>query len=155
LTHPNFSVEVILGLSKKREYDNLINKWKITFQVSNNKGCNFLELLDNENNLLKLTYSKDGTWLKYFVYSNLLYARATRAIINYVPIDKYWLRFFSHEDFKCLCKTYPIKTRHHILYECKRYNNYWNPRKDTIGHLTPFLVYKSNDFSFGKVLHNL
>jgi len=61
----------------------------MTFQASDNKGHNFLELLDNENNLLKLIYSKDGTWLKYFGYSNLLCARATRAIINYTPISKY------------------------------------------------------------------
>ena len=112
------------NFSKERECDNLINRWKMTFQASDNKGHNFLELLDNENNLLKLIYSKDGTWLKYFGYSNLLCARATRAIINYTPISKYWLRLFPYKDFKCLCSTYPIKTRYHILHEYKRYNNY-------------------------------
>jgi len=122
----------------------------MTFQVSDDKGHNFLELLDDENNLLKLTYSKGGTWLKYFGYSNLLCARATRATVNHVPIGEYRLRFFPHEDFKCLCSSYPIETRHYILHECKRYNNYWNPRRDTIGHFTLFLVYNSNAFSFGK-----
>ena len=38
---------------------------------------------------LKLTYSKGGTWLKYFGYSNLLCARATRATVNHVPIGEY------------------------------------------------------------------
>jgi len=61
----------------------------MTFQMSDDKGCNFLELLDNKNNLLKPTYSKGGIWLKYFGHLNLLYTRATRAIINHVPIGKY------------------------------------------------------------------
>ena len=122
----------------------------MTFQVLDDKDYNFLELLDDENNPLELTYSKGGTWLKYFGYSNFLCARATRATVNHAPIGEYQLRFFSHEDFKCLCSSYPIETRHHILHECKRYNNYWNPRRDTIGHFTLFLVYNSNAFSFGK-----
>ena len=41
-----------MGLSKKRECNELINKWEMTFQVSDDKDCNFLELLDNENNPL-------------------------------------------------------------------------------------------------------
>ena len=91
----------------------------MTFQVSDDKGCNFLELLDNENNLLEPIYSKDGTWLKYFGHSNSLCSRATRAIINHAPISEYWLRFFPHKDFKCSCGTYPIKTRCHILHDIK------------------------------------
>jgi len=61
----------------------------MTFQASDDKGRNFLELLDDENNLLEPTYSKGGTWLKYFGYSNLLCARAIRAIINYTLISEY------------------------------------------------------------------
>ena len=61
----------------------------MTFQVSDDKGCNFLELLDDENNLLEPIYSKGETWLKYFGHSNLVYARAIRAIINYTLISKY------------------------------------------------------------------
>ena len=82
--------------------------------------------------------------------SNLLCARALRAIVNYAPIDKYHLIFFPQEEFKCPCSTYPIKTRQHILYEYKGYNKYWNLRRDMIGHFTLFLVYNSNAFSFGK-----
>jgi len=67
----------------------------MTFQALDDKGRNFLELLDNNLNIIKLTYSKDRSWLKYFGHSNLLYARAMRAIVNYTPIGKYHLRFFS------------------------------------------------------------
>jgi len=61
----------------------------MTFQASDDRGCNFLKLLDNENNLFELTYSKGGMWLKYFGHSNSLCARATRAIINHAPISKH------------------------------------------------------------------
>jgi len=95
----------------------------MTFQALDNKGYNFLELLDDEDKLLEPTYSKGRMWLKYFSHSNLLYTRVSKAIINHTPIKKYWLRFFLHEEFKCLCSDYSIKLRHHILHECKRFNN--------------------------------
>ena len=44
--------------SKKSESDNILNIWKITFQASNLKGKQFLDLLDNENNIIKPSYSK-------------------------------------------------------------------------------------------------
>ena len=147
---PTFSWKSSWNFSKKRECNDLINRWKMTFQASDDRGHNFLKLLDNENNPLELTYSKGRMWLKYFGHSNSLCARATRAIINHAPISKRQLRFFPHEDFKCLCDNYPIETRCHILQECKIYNNYWNPRSATIGHFTLFLVYNSNAFSFGE-----
>jgi len=111
----------------------------MTFQVLDNKSHNFLELLDNKNNLLELIYSKDRTWLKYFGHSNLLCAKAIRVIINHVLISEYQLRFFLYDDFKYLYSTYPIETRHYILHESKRYNNYWNLRRDIIGYFTFFL----------------
>ena len=58
--------------SKKYECDNIINKWKMTFQVSDMKGRHFLELIDSNNNILEPSYSKGSTWLKHFGYSNML-----------------------------------------------------------------------------------
>jgi len=66
----------------------------MTFQASDEKGHQFLELFNNDNKPLELTYSKDGSWLKYFRHSTLLCVRVTRAIVNHAPIGKYWLRFF-------------------------------------------------------------
>ena len=134
--------------SKKRECDNILNIWKMTFQASNEKGHHFLDLLDDNNKPLESTYSKDGMWLKYFGHSNSLCARATRAIVNHTPIGEYHLRFFLKEYFKCLCGEYPIEMRWHILFDCKRYNKYWNPRRDTIGHFTLFFEFNSNSFAF-------
>jgi len=61
----------------------------MSFQASDKKGHKFLELLNNDNNPLELTYSKDSSWLKYFGHSNSLCMRATRAIVNHVPIGEY------------------------------------------------------------------
>ena len=43
----------------------------MTFQMSEDKGHNFLELLDNNNNPLELIYSKSGTWLKFVMYKSI------------------------------------------------------------------------------------
>jgi len=94
------------------------------FQVSDEKEHLFLKLLNNNNKSLEPIYSKGRTWLKYFDHSTSLCVRATRAIVNHTPIGKYWLRFFPLEDFKCLYKTYSIETRHYILFDCERYNEY-------------------------------
>ena len=49
--------------SKKSECDNIINNWKITFQASDLKENNFLDLVDSDDKVLEPTYSKDRTWL--------------------------------------------------------------------------------------------
>ena len=72
------------------------------FQASDMKGKQFLDLVDSNNNPLELSYIKDGLWLQNFGYSNSLYARASRAITNYVPTGKYRLRFFPNKEFRCL-----------------------------------------------------
>ena len=79
--------------SQKKECNKLSNTWKITSQAPELKGWYFLDLYDNDNNLIKPSYIKDSFWLKYFGHSNSLYAKATRAITNYALKDKYRLRF--------------------------------------------------------------
>jgi len=61
----------------------------MTFQLLDEKSQHFLELLDDNNKPINLSYTKDGLWLKYFGHSNSLYTRASRVIVNYVPIGKY------------------------------------------------------------------
>ena len=109
---------------KKKECDDILNNWKMTFQASNNKEKYFLNLLDDDLNPIESLYSKKELWLKFFGHSNSLYARASRAIINHTPIEEYQLRFFPQEEFKCLCSQYPIKIRQYIFHECRRFNNY-------------------------------
>ena len=120
----------------------------MTFQVLDLKEWHFLDLYNKENNFLEHIYIKGRLWLKFFEHSNLLYTRATRAIINHAPIGEYRLRFFPIENFSCLYGSYPIKFRYHILHKYKRFNIYWNPRRDSISHFVLFLEFNSRAFSF-------
>ena len=120
----------------------------MSFQALDLKGRNFLELVDSDNITLEPTYCKGGPWLQAFGHSNSLCARATRAITNYALIGEYRLKFFPKEDFSCLCGLYPIELRQYILHECKRFNEYWNPRRDSIAHFIQFLECNPLAFSF-------
>ena len=120
----------------------------MTFQASDLKGKQFLDLLDGDNNIIEPSYAKEGSWLKVFSHSNSLCTHASCAITNYAPIGKYRLRFFPRKEFKCLCRLYPIKSRHYILHEYGRFNGYWNPRRDSLGHFVMFLVANLSTFAF-------
>ena len=71
-----------------------------------------------------------------------------RAIMNYTPIGKYRLRFFPREEFKYLCRLYPIKSKYHILYKYRRFNRYWNPRWDSLNYFVMFLEANPKAFTF-------
>ena len=133
---------------KKANSNNCINLWKMTFQASDGKGKQFYDLVNNNLEIIELSYTKGGPWLQSFGHSNLLCARATRAITNHAPIGKYRLQFFPKEDFKCFCGDYPIKTRRYILHEYMRHNKYWNPRRDTLSHFVMFLSANPKAFTF-------
>ena len=118
------------------------------FQASDTKEKHFLNLLNSNNNIIKLSYIKGSSWLKYLGYSNSLYARALRAITNHTPIGEYRLRFFLRENLSCSCSSYSIKTKRYILHECRRFNKYWNPRRDSISHFILFLEFNPSTFAF-------
>ena len=120
----------------------------MTFQALDGKGRHFLDLVDNNLKDIEPSYTKGGPWLQIFGHSNLLYACATRAITNHAPIGEYRLRFFPNEEFKCLYGNYPIESRRHILYECTRFNGYWNPRRNSLSHFVMFLIANPNAFAF-------
>ena len=121
---PTYPCKISWDYCKKMDSDDIINQWKITFQASDRKGKQFLDLLDNDLNTIEPSYTKDSLWLKVFGHSNLLCACATRAITNHAPTREYWLRFFPNEDFVCSYNEYPIESRRHILHECRRFNRY-------------------------------
>ena len=73
------------------------------FQASNLKENQFLDLVDDDNNIIEPTYVKEGLWLKVFGHSNSLCVHATRAITNHASIGEFRLRFFPREGFKCPC----------------------------------------------------
>jgi len=121
----------------------------MTFQASDGKGNQFLNLLNDSNSyIIKPSYAKGGPWLQLFGQSNSLCAWVSRAITNHTPIGEYRLRFFPKEDFKCPYDVYPIKSRRHIFHNCKRFNSYWNLRRDTLSHFVMFLKANPNTFAF-------
>ena len=100
--------------------------------------------------MIALSYIKESSWIKQFGHLNSLYMRATRVITNYISIREYCLRFFPRENFNCLYRLYLVETRQPILYECKRYNKYWNLYKTLLSYLIVFLEYNLGAFSFYK-----
>jgi len=120
----------------------------MTFQASDGRERQFLDLVDDNLNIIEPSYIKGGPWLQFFGHSNSLCARATRAITNHAPIGEYRLRFFPSEEFKCPCGNYPFESRRHILHDCIRFNGYWNPRRDSLSHFVMFLVANLNAFTF-------
>jgi len=118
------------------------------FQALDSKGKHFLDLVNGNDNPIESLYTKGGSWLKFFSHSNSLCTRASRAITNHTPIGEYKIRFFPREDFSCPCRSYPIESRCHIPHECRRFNNYWNPRRDSISHFILFLAFNPGAFAF-------
>ena len=145
---PSYPSKLSWDYCKKVDCDESTNLWKMTFQASDGKGKHFLDLLDDDENELAPSSAKGGPWLQAFGHSNSLCARAARAITNHAPIGEYRLRFFSNMDFACPCNNYPIESRRHILHECRRYNGYWNPRRDSLKHFTMFLTTNPHAFAF-------
>ena len=124
----------------------------MTFQASDHKGQQFLDLVDDDNNHIELFYINGELWLKFISYSNSLCARATRAIVNHASTSEYRLWFFLKKEFKYLCSCYSIKSRHHILHECQKFNNYWNPRRDLLSYFILFLEFNSSTFAFNNAI---
>jgi len=117
----------------------------MTFQVLDYKRNNFL---DDDFLSTKPIYTKGSTWLNYFGHSNTLCIQANRAITNHTSIEEYYLRFFSRESFEYLCGNYPIKSRYHVFYNCKRYNKFWNSDKKSLKNFVAFLEFNLGPFSF-------
>ena len=62
----------------------------MTFQASNYKEKNFLDLKNNNNLSTRPTYSKGSTWLKHIEHSNMLCVYVTKAIANHTLISEYY-----------------------------------------------------------------
>ena len=145
---PSYPCKISWDFCKKSDSNDIINQWKMTFQASEGKGKQFLDLLDDNLNATEPSYTQGGLWLQMFGHSNSLCACTIRAITNHAPIGEYRLQFFPSLDFSCPYDNYPIESRRHILHECKRFNGYWNPRRDTLKHFVMFLIANPNAFTF-------
>jgi len=104
-------VTTTLSIPNLKECNSIVKKWQMYFQASDYRGKNFLDLNDDDDKPICLTYSKGGAWLKHVSLSNLLCACITILITNYAPI-------FPNEPVSCPCGNTPLKTRDHILHKC-------------------------------------
>ena len=145
---PSFPCKISWDYCKKTDSDNIINQWKMTFQASDGKGKHFLNLVDDNLNIIEPVYTKEGPWLQVFGHSNSLCTCTMRAITNHTSIGKCQLRFFFNKDFKYSCNDYSIESRRHILHKYRRFNGYWNPRRDSLNYFTMFLITNPNTFAF-------
>jgi len=57
---PIYPYKMSWDYSKKTECDNILNIWKMTFQASDRKGNQFLDLLDDNSCFIELSYIKGG-----------------------------------------------------------------------------------------------
>ena len=76
---------------KKSDCDELSKLWKMTFQASDGKGNHFLDLLDNDLNVIEPSYTRGGPWLQAIGHSNSLCTCTVRAITNHAFIGEYRL----------------------------------------------------------------
>ena len=60
---PSYLTKISWDYCKKIDSNDIINHWKMTFQASDGKGNNFLDLLDDNFNPIEPSYTKDGLWL--------------------------------------------------------------------------------------------
>jgi len=86
---PIFPSRISWDYCTKIDSDNIISQWKMTFQVLDEKGKYFLNLVGNNYKDIEPSYIKGGLWLQVFRHSNSLCTRATRAITNHAPIGEY------------------------------------------------------------------
>lgn len=122
-TSHHYSHAKIMGFWQE-ECKNVIKNWQIIFQAFNFKGKHFLDLLNNKLLSIEPLYIKRSPWIKHSGHLNSFCVRATRTIINHTPMGEYHLWFFFRKNFSCPCRIYSTETRHHILHNCRTFNNY-------------------------------
>ena len=145
---PMFPSHISWDYCKKIDSNNIISHWKMTFQASDGKGSSFLNLVDDNYEDIEPSYIKGVPWLQAFGHLNSLCAWTTRAITNHAQIGEYCLRFFPNKDFSCPCGDFPIESKRHVLFDCKRHNRYWNPQRDLLCHFVLFLIANPKAFAF-------
>jgi len=57
---PMYSSKMSWNYCRKSDCNDIINHWKMTFQVSDGRGRQFLDLVDDNLNIIKPSYTKEG-----------------------------------------------------------------------------------------------
>ena len=132
--------------------------WTNQFESPSYRGRNFLVLDSLDAGPLAPTTVKGGPWLQAAksavdsegnsLYSNALFARMCRAILDHAPIGSFYERFnFTNEQRSCDCGS-PLETRWHILEFCPFYDGPRVIRR--LDQLITFLKVNPMAFAFSR-----
>jgi len=135
-------------LSKKKEYNLILESWQKLFKDSKKKGQLFLKFEDDNDRVIKLTYTKGGLWLPHIGVSNSVCMRFTRMMLGHAPIGEYQQRFFPNTLIQCPCSEADIETREHIFMQCKQYKASSHPRDICLSSFVEFIIDNPTLFCF-------
>jgi len=147
-TTPILPEKNLFLFSKKKECDLILESWQQSFKDSKKKGQLFLEFKDDNEKVLKPTYSKGGSWLLYIGISNSVCARFTCMMLGHAPIGEYRQRFFPNTPIHCPCEEADVKTREHIFMQCKLFDSSSRPRDICISSFVEFIIGNPTSFCF-------
>ncbi|KJA13751.1 hypothetical protein HYPSUDRAFT_209278 [Hypholoma sublateritium FD-334 SS-4] len=118
---PGLWPRMTLHLLRKYATDRCNTEWRqLFFRNPTFAGWQFLQLLDLDNNFIKPSYLKGGSWIPAAKASTSLVSRMTQAILGHAPIGEYYSQFLPDEDRACPCGEAALETRDHILNHCHR-----------------------------------
>jgi len=111
--NPTFPSKESHLFSKKKECDNTLCEWQMSFANSLKKSYYFLNFENKKQRVIKPTYTKGGSWLLVIGFTNLLCAHFTCMTTSYVFIREYRQRFFPHLPTSCPCSEAEVQTHCH------------------------------------------
>jgi len=135
-------------LSKKKECDLILESWQKSFKNSKKKGQLFLEFEDNNNRVIKPTYTKRELWLPHIGALNSVCMRFTCMILGHAPIGEYQQRFFPNIPIQCPCSEADVETKEHIFMQCKQYDPSSHPRDIYLSSFVEFIISNPTSFCF-------
>jgi len=134
--------------SKKKECNNILGEWQMSFANSLKKGHYFLNFEDEKQRVIKLTYAKGSSWLPFIGFTNSLCAHFTRITTGHAPISEYRQRFFPHLPTSCPCGKAEVQTQEHIIMECDMHDPSMCLCNIIINSFVHFLTDNPGAFSF-------
>ena len=144
---PVFSSKDLHLFSRKKECNSILHEWQKFFANSIKKGQYFLNFKDKKQQVIKPTYTKEGSWLSFIGFTNFLCAWFTHMTTSHAPIGEYRQRFFSHLPTSCPCGEAEVQSCEHIVMECDLHDPFTRPC-NIINSFVHFLVDNPGAFSF-------
>ena len=134
--------------NRKKEYDNILQEWQLTFANSLKRGHYFLMFENEDQQVIKPIYVKGSSQLPVIGFTNFLCACFTCMTTGHAPIGEYKQRFFSNLPTSYLCGKAEVQTYKYIIIECDLHHPSTCPCNIIINSFVHFLVDNPRAFSF-------